>query len=349
MTTRMEQEDLAMMFILGADNKRYAILKQELQNDFSKGHDNYPTTLAKARMMLANRQDKATTFGTRRADSNNTSNNNTDVAFTTDGQTRRGTGACYCCGSREHRANTCPNRHVSTGNTNVTNGNEGTGGGNTTGINATPAQSSATPAAPAAVQMLLDGVEDGAYDDTCEYANLFVTMDDEEKKQQDPPPSPLERGVCDICTSQGQVGSACDSCVGGRYRSMYGRCGRCMHDGPIGTRCISCPPDIGHYVAVQDGNHGFQTTATTDTITAHSTSDKTEHGFLFLNPKGTLPRDWILLDNQSTVNVFCNKELLVDVRETDRTMVIRCNAGVAQTNMMGRLPGYAGEVWYYPT
>jgi hypothetical protein len=110
--------------------------------------------------------------------------------------------------------------------------------------------------------MLLDGVEEGAYDETCEYGNLFVTID-----------GPSEQ---------------------------------------------------------------------------HNTPSPTEHGLMFLSPQGTLPRDWILLDNQSTVNVFCNKELLVNVRETNRTMVIRCNAGVAQTNMIGRLPGYAGEVWYYP-
>jgi hypothetical protein len=76
MTTQMEQEDMAVMFILGADNRRYAILKQELLNDYSKGHDNYPTTLAKARMMLATRQDKTTVLGVRRTDPNNNNNNN---------------------------------------------------------------------------------------------------------------------------------------------------------------------------------------------------------------------------------------------------------------------------------
>jgi hypothetical protein len=129
MTTQMEQEDMAVMFILGADNRCYAILKQELLNDYSKGHDNYLTTLAKARMMLATRQDKTTVLGVRRTDQNNNNtnnnNNNSDVAVTTDGQTRPrgGDGSCFCCGSRDHRANNCPNRRTTTGNTNVTNGN----------------------------------------------------------------------------------------------------------------------------------------------------------------------------------------------------------------------------------
>jgi hypothetical protein len=177
--------------------------------------------------------------------------------------------SCYCCGSREHRANDCPTRRTVTGNTNVTNGNEGSGGGsvnNTTSGSSTSTQGGS--AAPGAVQMLLDGAEQGAYDDAYEYANLFVTIDDKDE-------SPFQVGTSE-------------------------------------------------------------------------TTDNTEYGFTFLNPRGTLPRDWILLDNQSTVNVFCNKDLLVDIRTTDRTMVIRCNAGVAETNQIGHLPGCAGEVWYYP-
>lgn len=107
----MEQEDIAVMFINGADSKQYNILKQELLNDCSKGHINYPTTLAKAQMMLAMRQDKATYLGTRQHESNNT-NTGSDVAFTRDGQTwPQGGGRCYCCGSHEHLAPACPNRH----------------------------------------------------------------------------------------------------------------------------------------------------------------------------------------------------------------------------------------------
>ena len=61
-----------------------------------------------------------------------------------------------------------------------------------------------------------------------------------------------------------------------------------------------------------------------------------------------IPDDWILLDNQSTVNIFCNKDLLKDVRTTGRSMRIRCNAGWTVANMIRRLPGFPGEVWYYP-
>jgi hypothetical protein len=56
-------------------------------------------------------------------------------------------------------------------------------------------------------------------------------------------------------------------------------------------------------------------------------------------------RSWILLDNQSTVDVFCNRGLLENIRKVNKTMSINCNAGVTRTSWVGDLPGY-GEVWY---
>jgi hypothetical protein len=51
------------------------------------------------------------------------------------------------------------------------------------------------------------------------------------------------------------------------------------------------------------------------------------------------------LDNQSTVDVFCNGRLLENIRKVNKTMNIKCNAGVTRTSWVGDLPGY-GEVWY---
>ena len=73
-----------------------------------------------------------------------------------------------------------------------------------------------------------------------------------------------------------------------------------------------------------------------------------EESFQFAQVEGRLLKTWILLDNQSTVNIFSNKDLLKDVRTTHRCMRIRCNAGWSVTNMIGRLPGYPGKVWYNP-
>ena len=67
---------------------------------------------------------------------------------------------------------------------------------------------------------------------------------------------------------------------------------------------------------------------------------QTQHG-------GRLPPDWILLDNQSTVDVFTSQHLLKNIRRSKKDMFIHCTAGVAKTNLIGDLPGY-GTVWYHP-
>jgi hypothetical protein len=63
--------------------------------------------------------------------------------------------------------------------------------------------------------------------------------------------------------------------------------------------------------------------------------------------EGRVPSSWILLDNQSTVDVFHNADLLKNIRTGEGHMDIHCNAGVTSTNLIGDLPGY-GQVWYHP-
>ena len=66
----------------------------------------------------------------------------------------------------------------------------------------------------------------------------------------------------------------------------------------------------------------------------------------YKHPSDVVPRNWVLLDNQSTIDVFQNKELLMNVWESGRVLNIHCNAGVASTSIVVDLPGY-GEVWLY--
>ena len=61
-----------------------------------------------------------------------------------------------------------------------------------------------------------------------------------------------------------------------------------------------------------------------------------------------LPWLWVLLDNQSTVDVLSNKDLLKDVYKADTTLDIHCNAGVSSMDLKGKLQGYR-EVWYHPS
>jgi hypothetical protein len=60
-----------------------------------------------------------------------------------------------------------------------------------------------------------------------------------------------------------------------------------------------------------------------------------------------IPKTWLLLDSQSTIDLACNPKLLTDIHRVDRCLTIRCNAGKRTTNLRGIMPGY-GEMWLYP-
>jgi hypothetical protein len=76
-------------------------------------------------------------------------------------------------------------------------------------------------------------------------------------------------------------------------------------------------------------------------------SDTRDGTVMQIGAHGKLPQDWILLDNQSTVDVFCSRNLLTNIREHSSSMEIHCYAGVTSTKMIGMLQGY-GTVWYTP-
>ena len=70
-------------------------------------------------------------------------------------------------------------------------------------------------------------------------------------------------------------------------------------------------------------------------------------GKLSTPSKTGISESWILLDSQSTIDLFSNSKLLSNIHEVDTTLRIRCNAGMKTTNYRGYLSGY-GWVWYYP-
>ena len=56
---------------------------------------------------------------------------------------------------------------------------------------------------------------------------------------------------------------------------------------------------------------------------------------------------WVLLDNQSTVDVFLNIRLLKNIRKSDRSLTIFSTRGLTTTDLQGDLPGY-GTVLFHP-
>jgi len=76
-----------------------------------------------------------------------------------------------------------------------------------------------------------------------------------------------------------------------------------------------------------------------------SDSDDSDFGFCNVSTKLNL-RSMILLDNQSTVDIFCNKKLLKDIHVSDEAVTVHGNGGALTTNKRGTLKNH-GEVWYH--
>jgi hypothetical protein len=62
---------------------------------------------------------------------------------------------------------------------------------------------------------------------------------------------------------------------------------------------------------------------------------------------GRIPKDWILLDSQSTTDAFSNPKLPRDMHEVRGSLTIHAQAGKAVTKLRGTVPGY-GEAWFCP-
>ena len=56
-------------------------------------------------------------------------------------------------------------------------------------------------------------------------------------------------------------------------------------------------------------------------------------------------RNWILLDSQSTVDIFCNGNLQENVHKSNDSIVLYTNTREMLVNMKGKLKGY-GMVWF---
>ena len=92
--------------------------------------------------------------------------------------------------------------------------------------------------------------------------------------------------------------------------------------------------------------------------TEADSEDKYEEyeGFVFLQHqdivcsnqnKSNIPKSWILLDNQSMVNMFSHGKLLSNIRDAKWVLTLYCNLGKAIVTKKGDPKGY-GMVRYRP-
>ena len=143
-------------------------------------------------------------------------------------------------------------------------------------------------------------------------------------------------------------------------------CHKCGKLGHFSTKCAESNHANGSVLCTITEGSNDATTTTAVTLANIGSVDTDDYidEFNFLNDgisfegelleqhkKATgraVPSWWILLDNQSTVDVFCEGRLLKNIRKSPTSCRISCNAGVVIVNLIGDLPGYPAPVWYHP-
>jgi Zinc knuckle len=119
-------------------------------------------------------------------------------------------------------------------------------------------------------------------------------------------------------------------------------CFQCGQQGHIATNCTN--PQQQQEASAQEPQ---QQQGTNLCMNGTEEAPASDGGFMFSQLPGTpIPATWILLDNQSTVDLFQNSRLLKNIHRSDRRMSVQCNAGERTTDMVSDLPGY-GTVWYH--
>ena len=117
----------------------------------------------------------------------------------------------------------------------------------------------------------------------------------------------------------------------------------CNEDKPPATSTPRAEPSIENQTATTLLMDGVSNGEFNSNLHFHFFKQKIEtlndEVIMQIGSDGKLPKSWILLDNQFTVDLFYNKERLINIRKQHKKLDIHCNAGIATTTLFRDLPG----------
>ena len=95
------------------------------------------------------------------------------------------------------------------------------------------------------------------------------------------------------------------------------------------------------------GNRGHSYVPSVTFHNEHESSISPAFSFTSTSLQGAVPPNWVLLDNQSTVDIIANPSILKNIHTSEQPILISSHAGSRELNQQALLPGY-GLVWFDP-
>jgi hypothetical protein len=100
--------------------------------------------------------------------------------------------------------------------------------------------------------------------------------------------------------------------------------------------CHNCKKK-GHITRERPNKNGVQVDGQIHANIQEEDLDEGENIFVQNKERGIVNKNYILLDNQSTVNQIANPKLLKNIRKASKPITVNCNAGSTTTDLEGEL------------
>ena len=137
------------------------------------------------------------------------------------------------------------------------------------------------------------------------------------------------------------------------FAQMKGLCYCCGKQGHLATDCRYRNKPKSEWFINQDTNKEEQSNVQDERGHLEDQDNKKSIGWAGVHLEHQFYqnsdlRTWILLDNQSSTNIFCNKDLVKNIKKVKKEMYLNTNAGTLRSNKQCTIPYFENldEVWY---